>query len=195
VLTLDIGEIILDVKSGNLVIGNVTLKDVTLKPGPNVYPIHGILDIHTMLENLGPIIASQASALKTGKLALDTVTRSVKWNNTLIPYYTNAMKDLTLTANVPIAELIKNTIHNVLSNNQKLTDIIGGSGEAGKLLGNLTKSEDKDSSDTSSSELPSGSELASKIKGSLAVRDIFRDTHPVKRDSIIDSLAHYYVKL
>ncbi|KAJ5135031.1 uncharacterized protein N7515_004309 [Penicillium bovifimosum] len=193
VLTLDIGEILLDVKSGNIVIGNVTLKDVTLKPGPNVFPVNGILDISTMLDNIGPIIASQASAIKTGNLALDTVTRSVKWNNTLVPYYTNVMKDLTLTANVPIADLLKNTIHNLLNSNKKLSDVIGG--EGGNLLGNLTKIKDNDSSATSSSELPSGSELASKLKGSLAARDIFRDAHPVKRDSIIDSLAHYYVKL
>ncbi|KAJ5561270.1 hypothetical protein N7535_004263 [Penicillium sp. DV-2018c] len=194
-LTLDIGEILLDVKSGDLVIGNVTLKDVTLKPGANVFPINGQLDIHTMIDNLGPILASQASALKTGNLSLDTVTRSVKWNNTLVPYYTNVMKDLTLTANVPIAELLKNTIHNLLNSDKKLSDIIGESGEAGKLLGNLTKSQDDDSSATSSSDLPSGSDLASKLKGNLAARDIFRDIHPVKRDFIIDSLAHHYVKL
>lgn len=184
-LTLDIGTLVLDVKSGDLVIGNATIKDVTIKPGDNVFPLTGILDIHTMIEHLGEVLASQAKALKTGNLALDTVTRTVTWNGTLVPYYTNVMKQLTLTANVPIADLVKNTIHNLLSGNETIKDILNGAGGTSKLLGNLTSGDGN--SDTSS--------LASKMKTNIAVRDMFRGTNPVKRDLIINSLAGMYKKL
>lgn len=194
-LTLDIGTIVLDVKSGDLVIGNATLKDVTIKPGENVFPLTGILDIHTMLENLGPVLASQASALKTGNLALDTVTRSIHWNGTLVPYYTNAMKQVTLTANVAIADLLKNTIHNLLSGNKTISDMLKSDGEASKLLANLkNNTNSEDDSVTASSALSKRSDLASRMKTNLAVRDMFRDTHPLKRDSIIESLAGLYMK-
>ncbi|KAI1836428.1 hypothetical protein DTO006G1_2637 [Penicillium roqueforti] len=185
VLTLDIGTLVLDVKSGDLVIGNATVKDVTIKPGDNVFPLTGILDIHTMIEHLGEILASQTKALTTGNLSLDTVTRTVTWNGTLVPYYTNVMKQLTLTANVPIADLVKNTVQNLLSGNESLTDILSSAGDTSNLLGNLTSS--NGDSDTS--------ELASKMKTSIAVRDMFHNTHPVKRDLIINSLAGMYKKL
>ncbi|OQD99385.1 hypothetical protein PENVUL_c064G10170 [Penicillium vulpinum] len=193
VLTLDIGTIVLDVKSGDLVIGNATLKDITIKPGDNVFPLTGVLDIHTMVENIGKVLASQAKALKTGSLALDTVTRTVTWNGTLVPYYTNVMKQLTLTANVAIADLVKNTVHNLLSGNQTLRDVLNSAGDTSNLLGNLTSS--NDNSDTASSALSDTSDFASKMKTSIAVRDMFRGTHPVKRDSVIDLLVGMYMKL
>ncbi|KAF4769898.1 hypothetical protein N7455_009314 [Penicillium solitum] len=192
VLTLDIGTLVLDVKSGDLVIGNATVKDVTIKPGDNVFPLTGILDIHTMIDNLAEVLASQAKAIKTGNLALDTVTRTVTWNGTLVPYYTDVMKQLTLTANVPIADLIKNTVHNLLSGNETLTDILKSGSETSKLLGNLSSGDD---SDSDSSILSETSALASKMKTSIGVRDMFRDTNPVKRDLIINSLAGLYKKL
>ncbi|CAP92632.1 hypothetical protein N7489_008432 [Penicillium chrysogenum] len=193
VLTLDIGTIVLDVKSGDLVIGNATLKDITIKPGDNVFPLTGILDIHTMVSNLREVLASQAKAIATGNLALDTVTRSVTWNGELVPYYTDVMKQLTLTANVPIADLVKNTVHNLLSGNETLRDILKSAGDTSNLLGGLTSSDGD--SDTASSALSETSELASKMKTNVAVRDMFRDAHPVKRDLIINSLAGMYKKL
>lgn len=193
VLTLDIGTIVLDVKSGDLVIGNATLKDITIKPGDNVFPLTGILDIHTMVANLREVLASQAKAIATGNLALDTVTRSVTWNGELVPYYTDVMKQLTLTANVPIADLVKNTVHNLLSGNETLRDIIKSGSDTSNLLGDLTSS--NGDSDTASSALSGTSELASKMKTNVAVRDMFRGAHPVKRDLIINSLAGMYKKL
>ncbi|KAJ5793443.1 hypothetical protein N7457_000042 [Penicillium paradoxum] len=193
VLTLDIGDILLDVKSGDIVLGNVTLEDVTLKPGNNTFPLAGILDIGTMLKKLRPVLASQASALKTGNLKLDTVTRSIHWKGELVPYYTNAMKQVTLTADVAIADLLKNTLHNLLSGNQTVSDMLGSNGETSDLLATL-KSGTKRSDDSDDSASSDGSDLASKVKD-LEARDMFRDIHPTKRDSIIDSLAGLYMKL
>lgn len=195
-LTLDLGTIVLDVKSGGLTIGNATLKDVTIYPGNNTFPLTGVLDLTTIIHNLGKVLASQAANLKTGNLALDTITRSITWNGTLVPYYTEVMSGLTLTANLAIADLLKNSIHNLLSGNSSITDALDSVGGLSGLVGNLTDSEG--ASNTASAALAESSKidaLKSKLKTNVAVRDIFKD-HPVqKRDMIVDSLAGMYVKL
>lgn len=195
-LTLDLGTIVLDVKSGDLVIGNATLKDVTIYPGNNTFPLTGVLDLHTIFHHLGKILASQAPSLKTGNLALDTVTRSITWNGTLVPYYTEVMSGLTLTANLPVADLLKNTIHNLLSGNSSSADALSSVGRLKGLVGNLTDSEG--ASDTASAALAESSKLAdlkTKLKSNVAVRDMFKDHSVQKRDVIVDSLAGMYMKL
>jgi hypothetical protein len=195
VLTLDIGTIVLDVYSGDLLIGNATLEDVTIYPGDNTFPLTGVLDLNMIIQNLGKVLTSQASALKTGNLALDTITRTVTWNGTLVPYYTDVMKQLTLTANVAIADLLKNTIHNFLNSDSSISSLIdslGSNSSSSGLLSNLTDSQS--ASDTASAALAESSSLSSKLKRNVAVRDVFKNEHPLKRDAIIDSLAGIYMK-
>ncbi|KAJ5377164.1 uncharacterized protein N7496_004573 [Penicillium cataractarum] len=176
VLTIEIGTIILDIYSGSLLIGNATLEGLTLKPGNHTNAITGVLDLKKIIANLGEVLKTQASALKTGNLALDTVTRSVVWNGTEVPYYTKVMHELTLTANVGLVSTLKNTLHNLLhsdgsSSSSNLTSLIPSL--------NLT-------SDSSS--------VSSKLKRNVHLLDAFKDEHPVKRDAIIDSLANLYTK-
>ncbi|KGO73718.1 hypothetical protein PITC_039290 [Penicillium italicum] len=92
-----------------------------------------------MIEHFGERLVSQAKALKTGNLALDT--------------------QLTLTANVPIADLIKNTVRNMLSGHETLTEILKSGGDTSKLLGSFSSSHGSDSSTI----LSETSELASKM--------------------------------
>jgi hypothetical protein len=102
------------------------------------------------------------------------------------------MKQLTLTANVAIADLLKNTIHNFLNGNASISSLIGSLGSGSGLLSNLTDS--KSASDTASAALAESSSLSSKLKRNDAVRDVFKNEHPIKRDAIIDSLAGLYMK-
>ncbi|KAJ5106062.1 hypothetical protein NUU61_003409 [Penicillium alfredii] len=189
VLTLEIGTLVLDVKSGDLLIGNTTLENLELKPGPNVWPLTGILDLGTILKHLPEVIKSQKDSLSKGQLSLDTVTRTVTWNGTLVPYYTDVMKQLTLTANVQIVELLKNTIHNLLHSNTSLSDMVHSAG------GNSSITKDILNSARNNTGGGGTSLLSNKLKNNLAVRNLLRDEHPVKRDSIIDSLVELYTKL
>lgn len=189
VLTIQIGDIVLDIKSGDLVIGNATVKDLTLKPGDNVSPVTGVLDLTTILMNLGEVLKSQASLFSSGNLTLDTITRSVVWNNEEVPYYTKVMSELTLVAQVPLAETLKNTFAHL-----NLTALENyGNSNGGGLLSSIAGK--LNSSSTSSSSGSSASSLASALKQNLHVRDAFRDTHPVKRDAMLDSLAGLYQRL
>lgn len=185
-LTIEIGTIILDIYSGSLLIGNATVEDLTLKPGNHTNPITGVLDLKTIIGNLGEVLKSQASALKTGNLALSTVTRSVVWNGTEVPYYTQVMHDLTLTANVGLVSTLKNTLHSLLHPD-------GSTGNLTSLISslNLTSAVDEAKATLNSTE---SNAVSSALKRNVHLLDVFKDEHPVKRDAIIDSLAHLYTK-
>jgi hypothetical protein len=185
VLTIEIGTITLDVKSGDLVIGNATLENFTLRPGENKQPLKGILDFETIFANLGTVLKSQASLLKTGNLTLDTITKSVVWENETVPYYTEVMSQLTLPAQVPLMDTLKNTLSSL--NLTELEDYAKSNG--GGLLSTLEKGLQNGSSGGS------GSGLSSVLKRNVHVREALKNIHPVKRDAALDSLADLYMKL
>jgi Protein of unknown function (DUF3712). len=115
VLTLQVGTLTLDILSGDLPIGNVSITDVTLKPGDNTYPLSGVLDLKKVIENLGEVLKSQASLLKTGNLTLNAKTSSIYWNGTYVPYYSDVLRTLTLTTAVGVGDIVKNTLKSFLS--------------------------------------------------------------------------------
>lgn len=180
ILTIEIGDITLDIKAGDLVIGNATLFGFTLKPGNNVHPMTGVLDLGTVLGNLGTVLQTQSSLLSTGELTLDTITKSVVWEGVEVPYYTEVMSQLTLVAKVPVLATLKNTLSHL-----NLTELENYGESTGGLLSSME-------SGANSNSNSSGSALASALKQNVHVRDAFRDTHPVKRDAMLDSLAGLY---
>lgn len=189
VLTIEIGTITLDIKSGDLVIGNATLEDLTIKPGDNKHPLKAILDIDTIFEHLGEVLKSQASLLKTGNLTLDTITKSVVWENETVPYYTEVMSELTLPAQVPIMDTLKNTLHSL--NLTEIEAYAKSNSSGGGLLSTL----ESDLKNMDSGSSSSGSGLSSILKKNVHVRDALKNIHPVKRDAALDSLANLYMRL
>lgn len=193
VLTFEVGTIVLDLKSGDtdLIIGNATVSDVTLKPGNNTFPLRGVLDIKTVVGNLTQVLASQGSSLRDGSLSLTAVTRSIVSNGTLIPYYTNVLSSLPLVANVGIGDILKNTLGRLGSDGDlNLTGALSG----------LTDN-DKRRRDRGPMRLdgPVGygdayTQVAS-LKHNRHVQKAFEDEDPGRRDAMIDSLAKYYASL
>ncbi|KAL4895635.1 hypothetical protein BDV59DRAFT_211275 [Aspergillus ambiguus] len=117
VMTIEIGTITLDLKSADLTVGNATLENLTLTPGNNSIPLEGVVDFSTILHNIKPILQTQGKNIRQGYLTLDAVGRSVVYDGTEIPYYTELMQSLTLPANVPINELLINSLHGILHGN------------------------------------------------------------------------------
>ncbi|KAE8147820.1 hypothetical protein BDV25DRAFT_142385 [Aspergillus avenaceus] len=117
VMTLEIGTTILDLKSGDLVIGNATIDNLILKPGNHTTPVHGVLDLRTLIQNIGTVLTTQRDSLKNGYLTLDTVGKQVIYDGVEVPYYTKVMRNLTMTAQVPLGGLITNTLRGVLHEN------------------------------------------------------------------------------
>ncbi|KAL5334492.1 hypothetical protein BJX70DRAFT_17187 [Aspergillus crustosus] len=117
VMTLEIGTTILDLKSGNYTLGNATLKDLTLYPGNHSAPVSGILDLPYLIDNIEPILATQGDSLSRGFLRLECTGRSVVYDGEEVPYYTEAMRELTLTAEVALGSLVINTLQGVIKPN------------------------------------------------------------------------------
>lgn len=203
ILTLEIGTIVLDVKSGDLVIGNATVENLTLKPGNHANPLTGVLDLGVILKNIGTVLKDQASSIKNGNLSLTSITREVTYNGTHVPYYSEVMSELPLTAEVSIGAILKNTLKSFLGtgSGKNFTEIIANlknhtsTTTASDLLADLKEGlqaiesrdfvpeeEFNDGADTAKS-------LAKVLKRNIHVRDIFKDEHPIKRDAMIDSLV------
>lgn len=186
VISLEVGTLTLDIKAGDLVIGNATLADVTLVPGDNVLPLRGILDLKTVIKNLAAVLKAEASAIKAGNLSINAVATSVVWNGTLVPYYTDILKELTLTTSIGLGGILKNTI-NYLKSEGNLTDV----------LKNLTS--DLNLSSITSRSLDENRRcpvnLSGFMRSNLHVRDMFEDVDPEERDLIIDSLASVYPEI
>ena len=137
------------------------------------------MDLKVLLKNLVPILQTQASSIKNGYLTLDSVGKSVVYDGVEVPYYTEVMRNLTMTAQVPLAGLITNTLRGLLhdgsGNNifSNLTNNSDSSGGGGGLLGLLG------GSDKSLSNLLTG----------RAVDEILNN--PEKRSSIINVLEGF----
>lgn len=182
-LSFEVGTITLDLKSGNtdLVIGNATVKNVTLRPGNNTFPLRGVVDIGTIVSNLTEVVSSQGSAIRRGALSLTAVTRSIVSNGTLIPYYTKVLGSLPLVANVSIGDILRNSLAH-----------IGSSGL-------LPDSDDKRKRGPVQLDGPVGYGDAynqvADLKHNRHVQKILEDEDPERRDAMIDALARYYASL
>ena len=182
-LSFEVGTITLDLKSGNtdLVIGNATVNNVTLRPGNNTFPLRGVVDIGTIVGNLTEVVSSQGSAIRRGALSLTAVTRSIVSNGTLIPYYTKVLGSLPLVANVSIGDILRNSLAH-----------IGSSGL-------LSDSDDKRRRGPVQLDGPVGYGDAynqvADLKHNRHVQKILEDEDPERRDAMIDALARYYASL
>ncbi|KAJ5120997.1 uncharacterized protein N7515_008958 [Penicillium bovifimosum] len=190
VLTFEVGTIVLDLKSGDtdIVLGNATITDVTLRPGNNVFPLRGVLDLKTVLGNLTAVLASQATSLRNGSLGLTAVTRTIVSNGTLIPYYTNVLGSLPLVANVGIGEVLKNTLGHLKS---------GGKLDLSGALSAIKDDDKRRRAVQLDSPVGYGDAFSqvSSLKHNKHVQEVFGDEEPQRRDAMIDSLARYYASL
>ncbi|KAJ5920988.1 hypothetical protein N7466_009314 [Penicillium verhagenii] len=183
VISLEVGTLTMDVKAGDLVIGNATLTDVTLVPGDNTFPLRGILDISTVIKNLATVLKAEASAIKSGNLSINAVATSVVWNGTLVPYYTDILKELTLTTEIGLGAVLKNTIA-YLKSEGNLTDVLKN------LTGDLNLSSLESRSLDEKKRGPV--DLSGFMRSNLHVKDMFKDIDPEEGDLLMNSLASIY---
>lgn len=73
-----------------------------------------MLNLEKIKSNAGAIIKSQSDALENGKLLIDSVVKLVTHDGVEVPYYTEAMHNLTMTAKLPLVDLGLNTLGGIL---------------------------------------------------------------------------------
>jgi hypothetical protein len=138
----------MDVLSGDLVIGTSVIENLWIHPGNNSVTIRGKADLATILNNLPQIIQTQAPYIRNGYIALTTRVTNITYEGSVVPYYTSAMSQLPLVAEIPILGLLINTIKTFLaspaaSNGQgllgamNLTGILNSTSGTGGELGGL----------------------------------------------------------
>lgn len=127
------GHIVLDVYSGDLLLGNATIDHLVLTPGTHSYPVHGILDLQKLLHHIIPILKQQREHIKKGYLQLKTITRSITYDGHPVEYYQKPLQKLPLIANVPLGGLLVNTLHGALHQNgtNLLSGILNNNGGGG----------------------------------------------------------------
>lgn len=104
----------LNLKSQDLVLGYAKINDVVLKPGNNTVSLRGVLDIGTVLDNVSEVITAQKEALRQGELELTATGNSTIYNGNHIDYYEQILKDLELTARIPIMSVLLDTVQGML---------------------------------------------------------------------------------
>ncbi|KAL4891818.1 hypothetical protein BDV59DRAFT_203091 [Aspergillus ambiguus] len=116
-VTFALGNVTLDLKIGDLVLGNGTIDNVLLEPGNNTVPLRGILDIQKAVANIGTLLAAETNALSSGNLMLSASGHSTIYNGLHIPYFEKVLNNLTVTANVPILKVLFGTIEQLITSN------------------------------------------------------------------------------
>ncbi|KAL4914849.1 hypothetical protein BDW62DRAFT_219801 [Aspergillus aurantiobrunneus] len=128
VVTFAMGNVTLNLKSGDIVLGTALLPDVTLEPGNNSVAFTGKADINAALANIGGILAAQTDALRSGELELSASGNQTVFDGQHIRYFERVLNDLTITARVPIIQILLDTVGDFLGEGsdgvvQALTDM------------------------------------------------------------------------
>ncbi|KAJ6000851.1 hypothetical protein N7481_001260 [Penicillium waksmanii] len=125
VFTFALGNVTLNLKSSDLVIGQATILDILLRPGNNNVSLRGTLDIKTVLDNLEVIMEAQSDALKDGVIELSASGNSTIYNGIHIPYYEEILSSLTLTTRVSVLGVLGDTVQGLLDNkNSSLGNVL-----------------------------------------------------------------------
>lgn len=109
------GNVTLDLKNEDLVIGQATIYNVVLKPGNNTVSLKGHISIKTIIDNLAMVLSAQKDALLDGNIQLSASGNSTIYNGQHISYYEEILNGLTLKARFPIIKALFGTLEGMAS--------------------------------------------------------------------------------
>lgn len=134
-LTIGLGNLTLNIFSGSVLIGNANLLDVVVPPGNTTLSFRGQLFLPEILKNIGPIITSQASALKDGNINITASGNASVVNGQHIGYVESVLNNEYLSTQVSVLGLVTQLAGGLLSSNNSLGEL---GGLFGGLIANLT---------------------------------------------------------
>lgn len=127
------GNVTLNMKSSDILLGKATIENVVLKPGNNSVDLRGELDLDVVLANIGPILAGQKTALSNGELELTASGNTTVYNGKHIRYFEEILNNLNLNARVPIVMVLLETLKGLMKDAEE-----GGGLDIAGILGDLT---------------------------------------------------------
>ncbi|KAI0455643.1 hypothetical protein F5B21DRAFT_471098 [Xylaria acuta] len=126
VLTLGLGNLTLDLYSGDIKLGFVDIYEVVLPPGNNTRNYEGQLYLKELVPNLGAILDSQSTPLADGNIELRARGNATMVNGVHIGYVEQVLNNKTLVATVPVIKLLSDVIGSFSSSgNASLSDLLG----------------------------------------------------------------------
>ncbi|KAI1180023.1 hypothetical protein F4777DRAFT_530703 [Nemania sp. FL0916] len=126
VLTLGLGNLTLNLFSGDVKLGFVNINDVTLPPGNNSRAYYGQLYLKELVPNLGAILDSQSGPLGEGNVELRATGNATIVNGQHIGYVEQVLNNKSLIATVPVFKLVADLISSFSpGGNASLSDLLG----------------------------------------------------------------------
>jgi hypothetical protein len=124
------GNVTLNLNVGDLVIGQGLIENVVLTPGNNTVDIKGSLSIATVIDNLDAILSTEKSAISNGDLQLSASGNTTIYEGTHISYYEEILNHLVLTTQIPILDVVFDTLKGLIDSNTTLSGLLNGTNEA-----------------------------------------------------------------
>lgn len=125
VLNLGLGDLHLNLMSGSVRIGLITIPDVVLPPGNNTRSFAGTLFLNTLMSNLGEILTAQAKALSNGQVQIDATGNATMLNGEHIPFIESVLNNKRVTSYISVTQLLGDVLSSVTgSGNASLTAVV-----------------------------------------------------------------------
>ncbi|KAI0008256.1 hypothetical protein F4779DRAFT_618811 [Xylariaceae sp. FL0662B] len=136
-LTLGIGNLSLNLMSGDVRIGLITIYDVILPRGNNLRYFNGELFLDVLLQNFGKVLASQGDALSNGNIQIDATGNATIVNGEHIKFIEAVLNKRRVSSTVPVMKLAGDLISSFTNGSDvSITDLID------EIAGNSTLIED-----------------------------------------------------
>ncbi|KAI0378165.1 hypothetical protein F5Y04DRAFT_164440 [Hypomontagnella monticulosa] len=109
-LTLGIGNLSLNLMSGDLRIGLITIYDVLIPPGNNSRFFNGELYLDVLMQNIGTVLQSQSDALNEGNIQIDATGNATVVNGQNIRFIEAVLNKRRVTSTIPVVKLASDLI-------------------------------------------------------------------------------------
>lgn len=100
--TLMLGNVTYDVLSGDMVIGQTSVRDLVMEPGNQTLEYRGQLDTDTILGSLEDVMASQAEAMKEGQVEFSVRGNVSSVHGEHIEYLDDILTKISLKTRLPV---------------------------------------------------------------------------------------------
>lgn len=128
-LNINVGNVSLNVFTGNVRIGLITLYDVALAPGNSTAYFNGTIDIDHIIANLGSVINSQADSLAMGLIKVNVTCNATIMNGNRITYVDEILRGRKFAASLSITKLLSVLVNGLVGH--------GSNGDLVRVVGDL----------------------------------------------------------
>ncbi|KAI1099122.1 hypothetical protein F4804DRAFT_345768 [Jackrogersella minutella] len=162
-LDLGIGNLSLNLFSGDLRLGLITVYDVYLPRGNNIRYFNGELFLDTLFQNIGTVLSTQGDALSGGNIQINATGNATVVNGRHITFIEKILNNRTVTSTTSVVKLASDLISSFTNGSQVslptvLDDVFGNTTFVQEVLThwNATKGDTAKKARRSFPSLPRG---------------------------------------